>query len=80
MSPFQVVRSGLLSRHALDEVLQVPPKAYFLQRVVQPTCRGKKHGHETPPSSNPLAGVAQEGIQPVVMQKYVSWGETWWMR
>lgn len=30
VSPFQVVRSGLLSRHALDEVLQVPPKAYFL--------------------------------------------------
>lgn len=42
MSPFQVVRSGLLSRHALDEVLQVPPKAYFLQGVVQPTWEGKK--------------------------------------
>lgn len=37
MSPFQVICSGLLSRQALDEVLQVPPKAYFFQRVVQPT-------------------------------------------
>lgn len=46
-SPFQVVRSRLLSRHALDEVLQVPPEAYFLQRVVQPTCR-EKHRNETP--------------------------------
>lgn len=38
MSPFQVVRSGLLARHSLDDVLQVPPEAHLLQRVVQPTC------------------------------------------
>lgn len=38
MSPFQVVRSGLLSRQALDEVLQVLPEAHLLQRVVQPPC------------------------------------------
>lgn len=38
MSPFQVICSGLLSRHALDNILQVPPEAQLLQRVVQPTC------------------------------------------
>lgn len=38
LSPLQVVRSGLLSGHALDEILQVPPESQFLQRVVQPAC------------------------------------------
>lgn len=37
LSPFQVVRSGLLSCHSLDEILQVPPETQLLQRVVQPT-------------------------------------------
>lgn len=57
MSPFQVVRSGLLPRHALDEVLQVPPEAQFLQGVVEPTCR-EKRSDEAP--SRPSAGVPQE--------------------
>lgn len=38
LSPFQVVRPWLLSRHTLDQILQVPPETQFLQRVVQPTC------------------------------------------
>ena len=41
LSPFQVVGPGLLSRHTLDEILQVPPETELLQRVVQPTWREK---------------------------------------
>lgn len=41
MGPLQVVRPGLLSRHALDEILQVPPETQLLQRVVQPTWTGE---------------------------------------
>lgn len=37
LSPFQVVCSGLLSGHSLNQVLQVPPETQFLQRVVEPS-------------------------------------------
>lgn len=43
LSPFQVVRPGLLSRHTLDKILQVPPETQLLQRIVQPTWREKAH-------------------------------------
>lgn len=44
VSPLQVVRSGLLSGHSLDQILQVPPESQLLQRVVQPTCRDAEVG------------------------------------
>lgn len=44
VSPLQVVRPGLLSRHSLDQVLQVLPESQPLQRVVQPACRDAKVG------------------------------------
>lgn len=79
LSPFQVVRPGFLSSHALDEILQVLPETELLQRVVQPTCR------ETSPVTVKTLGTSRfspggDRDPPVVMQKYVSCGETWWMR
>lgn len=38
LGPLHVVRSGLLARQALDEVLQASPEAYHLQGVVEPAC------------------------------------------
>lgn len=98
LSPLQVVRPGLLSRHALDQILQVPPETQLLQRVVQPTWRRRslvtKLLDITTTSSLSSSATMwwKEGFlpnlwisklslyEPVVMQKYVSWGETWWMR
>lgn len=47
VGPLQVVRPGLLSRHALDEILQVPPEPQLLQRVVQPTWTGEPQRRTT---------------------------------
>lgn len=43
VSPLHVVRPGLLSRHALDQVLQGSPETQLLQRVVQPTWTKEEH-------------------------------------
>lgn len=47
LSPFQVVSPGLLSRHTLDKILQVPPETQLLQRIVQPTWREKAQSKQT---------------------------------
>lgn len=42
LGPFHVICPRLLAGQALDEVLQASPEAYLLQRVVEPTCSGKR--------------------------------------
>lgn len=44
LGPLHVVRSRLLTRQALDEVLQAPPEACHLEGVVEPACSRHSQG------------------------------------